>query len=655
VVLFSLGNISMRTTPFFFVTGCLFVFTNWVLSEDSNTIKSKPDEISLPQDDPRRDLKITLETDRKEYLLGENVIIHYVVKNTGKRTFYINRFDKENGPFFLSFGGDIRKATGRSFRFHVSMTDENGAKGEDPYLDYSAFGGSVSSISLEPGDEFCQSMQLLRYRVPKKAGTYMIRVHHDLGWGEEKNSKYEDGMPIGLHRAPIVSTTIRFVMPSPEQAQNYINAMLKTAKNPGVVWVGRDYMPFLDLALLRYPVYLPIARKMASEGDERGMTAIGEMPFPEATDALLELSESRYGYIAGKAMELLLNRVPNSPNENKFVTKNAWRDDVKVKFIQKARMFLTKEDRESQLLGGHILMQLGGNGDLQAFLPIFDSLLMAYQNDAEEQFEIIRPHSVCDMLFDIDCKLIERGAKPPQQPKTPGESLAFLGGLKVDPKFRPKGWQISLHLLLKDKSPFIRAIAAKSIPLPMTDSTADIVVKLFNDPSIYVQAAACKSAEKSAMSRFGSPLCELMKTANNGLVESFAKDAALKCGVQRDRVLELLVERLGARAFDQRESAFLSLIYLTVKNDFGYEWRNISIRNKDEYWNKIQKSWKIFIAENRQALREGRQFPAADPPMVKEMFPTGFQFHRKGITDWPDSKEMKEKNHDSIGGRSKVG
>jgi hypothetical protein len=49
----------------------------------------------------------------------------------------------------------------------------------------------------------------------------------------------------------------------------------------------------------------------------------------------------------------------------------------------------------------------------------------------------------------------------------------------------------------------------------------------------------------------------------------------------------------------------------------------------------IQKAWLDFIAANRKILREGRRFPIAEPPIVREMFPPGYTFHREGKPGWP--------------------
>ena len=57
--------------------------------------------------------KVTLEFDRADYFLGENVLVHFVLQNTG------------DTPFEASWGGDYRGAS-RRLRFTVTATDEAG-------------------------------------------------------------------------------------------------------------------------------------------------------------------------------------------------------------------------------------------------------------------------------------------------------------------------------------------------------------------------------------------------------------------------------------------------------------------------------------------------------------------------------------------------
>ena len=146
------------------------------------TVLSAGKEASLPKNDPRRELRITLVADKEEYFLGENVVLHYRIENRGTNTFSINGREGANGPFSISLGGDTRNNAGRATRFKVEAIDQAGRMAEDPCPNPCEFGGMSPLPTLKPGDEFCEDLQLMRYREPSKPGTYTIRVYHDLGW-----------------------------------------------------------------------------------------------------------------------------------------------------------------------------------------------------------------------------------------------------------------------------------------------------------------------------------------------------------------------------------------------------------------------------------------------------------------------------------------
>jgi len=187
---------------------------------------TKTEEQALAKDDPRHSLKITLELDKKEYFLGENVLLHYTIRNQGKQAFYINDYRKIKSPFHISLGGDSRNGMGRATRFKVEAIDQQGCKAEDPYPVFLCFGGMAGIQTLNPGDEWCESLPLLRYRTPAATGTYTIRVYHDLGWGQPE-SQYDvnSDIPNGLSKSPILTATVHLVMPTPAQARQVVEAM----------------------------------------------------------------------------------------------------------------------------------------------------------------------------------------------------------------------------------------------------------------------------------------------------------------------------------------------------------------------------------------------------------------------------------------------
>src|SRR5262245_12388647 len=93
---------------------------------------------------------VTLESNRKEYFLGENVLVHFTLRISGTQSFAVD------------FGGDYRGAT-RAQRFEMTATDESGKMADDPDPSRMNFGGFGGSRELKPGDTFTESLPVMRY------------------------------------------------------------------------------------------------------------------------------------------------------------------------------------------------------------------------------------------------------------------------------------------------------------------------------------------------------------------------------------------------------------------------------------------------------------------------------------------------------------
>ncbi len=231
--------------------------------------------------------KITLEFDRSEYFLGDNVLAHFVVENTGDE------------PFKISQGGDYRGA-GRSLRFKVTATDEAGHETEDPAPSPMCFGGLMNEPTIKPGGKFTASVPLILYREFEHPGRYTIRVSHDLGWQEQT-----DGRP-----RPVAAGTVAFRLPDADQAEKIVARMEHLPADPNVS-EGERAPDYADFTALRQPVYLLALLRRAGKGDARALEGIGHMATPEATAALIQLAGERDDEGALDAALTLNSRLPD--------------------------------------------------------------------------------------------------------------------------------------------------------------------------------------------------------------------------------------------------------------------------------------------------------------------------------------------------------
>ena len=127
-----------------------------------------------------------------------------------------------------------------------------------------------------------------------------------------------------------MTATIRLRMPNARAGPASGRGHAEVAgPSPNRTW-GKRGRPFADFALLRYPVYLPMMRELAEQGDARGLEAIGAMAFPEATEALLELSKSQGpgDCVQGRGTSLGANAYHlfrNRPSRESYLADRSWR------------------------------------------------------------------------------------------------------------------------------------------------------------------------------------------------------------------------------------------------------------------------------------------------------------------------------------------
>lgn len=232
------------------------------------------------------DARVVLTLDRPSFFLGEQVLVHYCIENISNR------------PFSISIGGDSRAAT-RSQRFRVTVTDADGRTMPDPDPTRFNLGGLGGEPEIAPGDHWCQSLPLMRYARIDAPGIYSITVVHDLGWRTT--------------RPPEGRVAIDLAMPDERQAERIVNDTLALPREPSAV-MGRLQPRFQDLSALHYAVYLPFLVRLVEDRDTRALSAIGAIPSPDATRALIGLLKHSDKQLAYEASRALAMRLPGLPN-----------------------------------------------------------------------------------------------------------------------------------------------------------------------------------------------------------------------------------------------------------------------------------------------------------------------------------------------------
>ncbi len=205
----------------------------WVLVIWSAFLPACPAQFSFqppPTGPVPEGARVTLESDRTNYFLGENILIHFILENTGKET------------FSAEFGGDYRGAS-RSLRFLVSAVDEAGHEADDPDPNPMCMGGLMGPQTLKPGQKYIQSLALMRYRKLLHPGRYTITVTHDFGWQETDARK-----------RPAGKIVLSLQMPDAAQAEEVVSRMEKLPDHPDYNYQVKT-APYADFSCLCPPVY----------------------------------------------------------------------------------------------------------------------------------------------------------------------------------------------------------------------------------------------------------------------------------------------------------------------------------------------------------------------------------------------------------------
>jgi hypothetical protein len=574
----------------------------------------------LPANDPRNKVRVRLHLDKTEWLVGESVMVRFEIKNEGEQ------------PANIEMGGDHRTNPQRHLRFKVVAFDETGDLVDDPYPDRWCMGGIGGPGPLKPGESFWEGIPLWRHCAITRPGTYTIRVYHDLGWdGDGFGNTDATHLPLKSHFAPVVEAKITFREPDEAQARAVLTDILSSPPTDGRVW-GERANSFGEVTSMRSLVYLPLIRERVHLGDESAIEALGTMPFPEATRELVELATQGSPSLRRRAVELLVQRLPNgSPywGTRRWLARHSWRDEYREPALAIGWRLLAKNDRESISTGADIVAAIGGPSDLPRMITLVDRVLEDFRDDPVEQEKYPRPANASGKVIAAASQLLSRGAAPPRQSTSAGTGLMMLVAVARDNTFRPDNWLPQTRGLLAHPIPYVRATALENLPTPVPAEFHDLLIDGLEDPFLPVQTAACHQLGKLKLPAAAEPLARLLESARDEWLINAVYDAASNCGLPRDRLTEICVERLSDRT---QSPTFFRLLIKVLDTRGGCSESQVD-------WSvapKLQKEWRKLLESERARIAAGEQLPADEPPVTHALFPRGFSITRNDGSNWPN-------------------
>lgn len=573
-----------------------------------------------------KDARVTVSFDKEEYFLGENILAHFCVENTGREQFHIN------------LGGDYRGAP-RPLRFSVVATDENGQEVSDPNPAGFCLGGISHSPSVKPGAKHYESLTLLRDCRFEKPGVYRVRVSHGLGWAEMEGRKI-----------PVAEAMLKLVLPTAEQARRVVEEMYRLpSDHGGTSGVKRE--PFAAFTALAYPVYLPILAPRAAEGCERALEGLGHVPTPEATETLVRLLEHKDATFARKALETLSLRLPDPEVEEKFARKDlfvhsqdhlrhwlvrqAWQAKFAPRVRQFGRKLLVQEDAESRRLGAFVLHCLGEQEDLSVLIQGLDRTPVRPEQPPGKERAYPRSRGAWPELLRAARRMSLRGLDVPAAPRSPGELILFATAVGTRDGFHPAGWEGVYVRVLGHELPDVREVGLVHLPLPPPEPLRQLLPGLLADEDLDVRIAACRVVEKAKDRKLRGPILKALASAREERLLSAVNNAAWALDIQLDRI-----QVLASRLDEEGMTAFcLRHLVSCVLADYS----SLSSPTREmldaEAGRACKKVWLRFLAEHGEALAKGQKFRLANPALpLGELFPQ-FTFYPSEKLASPDSKD----------------
>lgn len=569
----------------------------------------RPIENGPPQ---ATDARVVLSFDKATFLLGENVLVHYCLENASAT------------PFRIQVGGDYEGAS-RSTRFQVTVTSADGTVLPAPAS--SSLGGISITPTVGGGQQWCQSLQLMRYARIDDPGTYTVRVTHDLGWRRGT--------------APEGRASIALAMPNPAEARRVVAETLALPPSSGLFMDGQKATPTRDLSTLRYGVYLPVLLPLAQAGNREAVVGIGAIPTPAATRALIALLAHTDHALALDAAGMLAMRLPDpgldgtlprrSPfgdgaeGERRYLRDASWQPEMGTLVREAATTWLGSQNVQDVIQGAFMLEAVGDASSGPALLAALDRALDRTRTAPAESDVYPRPRGAMQELMRAADVMVARGYVPPVSPATAGEAALWLAAFGRGA--RPAGWQDRLHDLLAHPIPYVRELALQRVPPDATPALFSTVGLALQSSDMDVQIAASDLVQRAKLTTFRPDIEALLREATDFMVMNAARNALYVVG-GRAAVMEIAADRI---ADPSKLPDTMRGLFGLFEGAGGTSSGPVSPTEAEA----LSARWKRFLAAHRAEIDSGTRFSLDDPVVTPDLIPSSWAIMRPGLPNWP--------------------
>ncbi|MFT7615031.1 MAG: hypothetical protein ACI9J3_004019 [Parvicellaceae bacterium] len=566
-----------------------------------------------------KNAKVSISTNKAKYFLGENILLHFKLENTG------------NNTFKASFGSDYRGAA-RSLRWKVTAIDEQGDTVADPYPGGFCMGGLGGPSDVTKENPYFHSIPVLRYLRFEKPGTYKIKVHHDFGWKAYTSEEFPDA-------------EVELVLdePSEKEASKLVEAWVQEKDDLGYS-VGEKHNEHAAFSYVRSKIFLPALVEEANKGNVKAIWGIGSIPTVDATASLIDLVRSAIDTIKETACRELCQRLPDPYLKGELGLRNVFNNDRAAarkylvdrswdeKFAPDIRKIATdylKTNDKDWIATGAFLFECVGIPENSKLIA--DVLALEANRIYELRTDIYpRPRGACMELQRAAKVLIGRGAEITEDPKLAGEAIFYLLKIKADSTFRPDDMDQTCLTLLREGPPYVQEHVLKFYPKPLPSSMHPELRKILSANNIDARIEAVAIISRDSLVELKDAALEILKTAKDDWLFRNAEYAVLKVGSNYER-LEVLVSRL-----DEEEMLFDVLDAL--KSIFSNTGGGGSNSNQDPaaVAKRIKPLWEQFLIDHKEELMAGKKFKLPNKNITEAMFPDHYYMSLNGGTkNWP--------------------
>ncbi len=559
-----------------------------------------------------RGLQLTLETAKQRWLLGENIVVHYVAKNVGEaRT-------------SVSFGGDYRGGP-RATRIKVTATDASGTSLLDPHPKFMIFGGLGGDFDLEPGEEFAFTVSLGRYRRFETAGTHRIAVAHDLGWTSEDEALTPDD-------ERWVEGELEIAVPSAAEAELVVARMQAISSDAGKT-VGERARPFADFTALSYPIYLPLLASII-ESEPRAMRGIASIATVEATAVLLGLAEHHDPETSSAALDAVERRLPSTASTPRFDeaehaawVARTWNADVLGSDVRAlAESLLNANDPQRVMRGARLLGAVAEPSDVQRVMRALDRSLEATR---QEPIPYPEPRTAVSELIATAELLLAAGVSSKPSPSTPGEIALYILE-HADEESRPSGYGALAAKWLRHDIPQLGVLVLRRTSAPLEPGLRAELPTVLGQPHVGLANAACAAlGQAGSNSAVHGAVLAAMTTATDRWLISCLHATAVSVGISRDAIAKVWVDRLDEEDMTQR--MLEELLFVVEHSGHG----SSGVPDAAEGM-RLKRVWTAWLRKHRSGVRAGKVFALGDPALTPELFPPGFSLSDRAGMRWPE-------------------